>query len=169
MKLLVPNAEWIHSPDVVRRAHFKPLQLKCASDSGMTIPTTLCSNNKNEIRGFLDAHAQDGVMYQPLLEDAHPLVELMSSTSWPSGPGIFQKKVIMNYAIHVICFRSVLTAEKITPQTPIAEPYHLPVSLAHSIRACMNQLSLVAATFDFASTPNNRFVFMNLRANRTLD
>lgn len=155
MELDKQNRRWINPPEAVNRAHFKPLQLKCASDCGMTIPTTLCSNDANDIQAFLNAHAQDGVIHQPLLGDV----------SWPSGSGIFQKKVKCEYAIRVTCFGSILTATQFESQVlSEPEPYALSNQLTLSIRACMEQLGLHCAVFDFIKTQDGECVFMNLVA-----
>jgi hypothetical protein len=148
--------------EIVNRAHFKPLQLKSASDSGMMIPTTLISSNTDDIQAFLKAHRQEGVMYQPLHALGFPTIELKSTAPYPTGPGIFQKKVKMKYAIRVVCFEQKLLAEKVTSR--VSEPYSLQDSLIQSIRTCMVQLSLGSAAFDFIQTPDDACIFMNLSA-----
>ncbi|HBI21974.1 MAG TPA: hypothetical protein DDY37_05240 [Legionella sp.] len=156
---------WVNSPDAVKRAHFKPLQLKCASDCGMTIPTTLCSNDANDIQAFLTAYGPGGVVHQPLHGGVNDSVVLPSDGSWPNGPGIFQKRVITQYAFRVICFGVDVVAEKVASQVPIKfEPYTLPEPLKANICACMVQLGLVSAAFDFIKTPDEACVFMNVTA-----
>ncbi len=156
---------WVNSPDAVSRAHFKPLQLKCASDCGMSIPTTLCSSDANDIQAFLKTYSQYGVVYQPLHGDAGDSIVLTPGASWPSGLGIFQKKIIAQYAIRVTCFGASLVAEKMASNMPIMfEPYLLPRQLGASIRACMAQLGLLSAVFAFTKTPDDTCVFMNLTA-----
>ena len=161
-----PDAQqtgWDNAPDAVHRAHFKPLQLKCASDCGMIIPTTLCSHDANDIQAFLTAHGRDGVVHQPLHGGANDAVALPTDGSWPNGPGIFQKKVIPQYAFRVFCFGDALFAEKIASQAPIAfEPYTLPAQLSASIQACMAQLGLRSAAFHFIKTLDGACVFMNV-------
>ena len=47
------------------RANYKLLQLKIATELGMTIPTTLCSNNTSDILRFFQ-HQKQGIIYKPL-------------------------------------------------------------------------------------------------------
>ena len=47
---LAPGAWWINRKEAAIRSNYKLLQLKIASDVGMKIPTTLCSNDFHEIK-----------------------------------------------------------------------------------------------------------------------
>ena len=73
---------------------------------------------------------------------------------------MYQKRVMMQYAFRVICSGMSLVAEKKGAQT--IEPYALPEQLKANIRACMAQLGLVSAVFEFIKTPDDVCVFMNL-------
>ena len=147
---MAPNAWWINSDDAARRANFKLLQLKAASDSGMTIPTTLCSNDPEEIRLFMRQHEATGVISLPLV----------SNQTWKCLPSIFQTVVKTQYELRVICFGHYLVAVKWHPYSMVIEPYVLPDDLSSNIRLFMNALGIVFGVCDFIVTPNNALYFL---------
>ena len=55
---LAPNAWWVNSKEAATRANSKLLQLKIATECGMIIPTTLCSNDPLDIRYFSVPHSR---------------------------------------------------------------------------------------------------------------
>ena len=63
---LAPNAWWINPKQAAIRANNKLLQLKKAVACGMNIPTSLFSNNPEDIREFVKTHKDNGVIYKPL-------------------------------------------------------------------------------------------------------
>ena len=102
-----PNAWWINSKESANRANFKLLQLKIASECGMIIPTTLCSNDPNEIKTFLLKYQKDGVIYKSLRSNCWfekeqlkfnytakiQFLDLPNNQSLQRTPGIFQKEI----------------------------------------------------------------------------
>lgn len=188
---LAPSAWWINSKESARRANFKLLQLKIASECGIKIPTTLCSNDPKEIFQFINRHQENGVIYKPLCshfwfdenqtkisytakinEKNLPNHEILQKT-----PGIFQTEIKKKYELRVTCFGDYIVTAKIDSQShadgiidwrairqrPLKiEEYKLPINLEIRIRTFMREMGIVFGTFDFIVTNNNEYIFLEV-------
>ena len=172
---MAPNAWWINSKEASRRANFKLLQLKIASDCNMIIPTTLCSNDPEEIRLFLMQHDAHGVIYKPLSDNDKQMtipavsnityIDLPTNHALQRSPGIFQKRVKKQYELRVICFGHYLVAIKMNSNISTqqgVEPYVLPDDLVIKIRAFMDELGLVFGICKFIVTPEQSYIFLEV-------
>ncbi len=63
---LAPRAWWVNSKEAASKSSSKLFQLKKAVDCGMTIPPTLCSNDPQSIRHFIQTYEAEGIVYKPL-------------------------------------------------------------------------------------------------------
>ena len=188
---LAPNAWWINTKESANRANFKLLQLNIARECGMTIPTTLCSNDPKEIRLFLLNHEARGVIYKPLCSNFWfekdsikiaytsrvAFLDLPTNQSLQRAPGIFQQEIKKKYELRITCFGDHLVAAKLDSQvhadgqvdwrairkgTLLVEPYVLPCALEHKIRAFMHRLGIVFGSFDFIVTPDDEYIFLEV-------
>ncbi|OGV32379.1 MAG: hypothetical protein A3E88_05855 [Legionellales bacterium RIFCSPHIGHO2_12_FULL_35_11] len=188
---LAPNAWWINTKESARKANFKLLQLKIASDCGMNIPTTLCSNNPSEIRNFIAKHDANGVIYKPLsynfwfeendvkisYTNRVRLKDLPEDDALQISPGIFQKEIKKQYELRVTCFGDYIVPAKIDSQEhddgildwrairkkPIqVEKYKLPANIELKIRAFMRKIGIVFGSFDFIVTPEDEYIFLEV-------
>lgn len=171
---MAPDAWWINSKEAANRANFKLLQLKTASECGITIPTTLCSNDPEEIRLFLLRHEASGIIYKPLGGDDKQIkipcasrikyLDLPANQSLQRSPGIFQKEIKKQYELRVTCFGHYLVAAKLNSynQGLLIEPYILPEELATRIRAFMDELGIVFGVCNFIVTPENEYIFLEV-------
>ncbi len=188
---MAPQAWWINPKEAAVRANSKLLQLKVATDCGMTIPTTLCSNNPQDIRYFLLKHENEGVIYKPLspafwFEEEQMRIAYTSKVSFlelPNNkilqvaPGIFQKEIKKKYELRITCFGDFLVAAKLHSQNHTEgktdwraipegkmtiEPYVLPSSLEHQIRKFMQKMGLVFGALDFIVSEDNDYVFLEI-------
>ncbi|MDF1758503.1 MAG: hypothetical protein P1U74_09440 [Legionellaceae bacterium] len=188
---MAPNAWWINTKESSRRANFKLLQLKIANECGMTIPTTLCSNDPDEIQSFINNNNDTGVIYKPLCSnfwfetDAVKISytaqikpkDLPSDASIQHTPGIFQKEIKKKYELRVTCFGDYIVSAKINSQNHkdgiidwrairekkmLIEEYKLPTSIEFKIRAFMRQIGIVFGTFDFIVTPDDQYIFLEV-------
>ncbi len=186
-----PNAWWINSKEAANRANFKLLQLKIASECGMTIPTTLCSNDPNEIRSFLLRYQKDGVIYKSLRANCwfEPdelkinytsrvrFLDLPQNQSLQRAPGIFQREIKKSYELRITCFGHYMVAAKLNSQhhaegemdwraiqdhTLHVEPYDLPLELQAKIRLFMHEMGIVFGSFDFIVTDEGQYVFLEV-------
>ena len=188
---LAPNAWWVNSKEAATRANSKLLQLKIATECGMIIPTTLCSNDPLDIRYFLLKHEADGVVYKPLcanfwFEDQGikisyttklSFLELPKNKLLQLTPGIFQKEIKKKYELRVTCFGDYIVAAKLNSQFHTAgqidwraipegemsiEPYVLPNSLEQQIRAFMKKMGLVFGSLDFIVSEDHEYIFLEV-------
>ncbi len=142
------------------------LQLRLASDCGMTIPTTLCSNNPEEIRFFLLKHETNGVIYRPLNRPCFTEnmgCDLAINASMHRSPGIFQADIKKKHRLRVICSADYLMAAKMRTmlgERLMIESCRLPDGLENKIRAFMQQLGIVFGMFDFGVTADDEYVFL---------
>ncbi len=167
-----PNAWWINPKDAANRANFKLLQLKIASDSGLTIPTTLCSDDPHEIQSFFFEYGHLEIIRKPLYQNQQRELVYPSRTTYldcsisqsiNQKPSIFQTKVIKKYNLRLICFGDYIVAIKLSPRAlNVVAPFGVPLDLAVKVRAMMSELGIVFGTFDFIVTPENEFIFLDL-------
>ena len=140
-------------------------QLKIASDCGITIPTTLCSNDLEEIRLFFRQNEAHGITYKPLNGEDKPIKINRMNCITQQLPGIFQKESIKHYELRVTCFGNYLVAVKLNSpsnQQHMTEFHTLPDDLAIKIRAFMRELRVAFGTCDFIVTPDHDYIFLNV-------
>lgn len=188
---LAPNAWWINSKESARKANFKLLQLKIASECRMKIPTTLCSNDPIEIQRFLQKYNELGVIYKPLCTNSWfektkvkisytsrvtlndlPKFKLLQQT-----PGIFQTEIKKKYELRVTCFGDYIVPAKINSQAHLdgiidwhtiqknsieVDKYKLPINLEFKIRAFMREMGIVFGTIDFIVNEHNEYIFIGV-------
>jgi len=188
---MAPNAWWINTKESANRANFKLLQLKIASECGMIIPTTLCSNDPAEIHQFITNHDETGVIYKPLCSNfwfesdqmkvAYTArvkhVDLPSNKLLQQLPGLFQKEVKKKYELRITCFGDYIVAAKLNSQDHpdgiidwrairagvlSVEPYDLPITIECKIRSFMQEIGIVFGSFDFIVTPDHDYVFLEV-------
>lgn len=188
---LAPNAWWINSKEAAQRANFKLLQLKIASECGLVIPTTLCSNDPQEIKHFLQVYAQSGVIYKPMcsyfwfetLQTKITYTARVKEKNLPkrhiiqATPGIFQVEIKKKFELRITCFGHYLVAAKLHSQKHpdglidwrairrepmLVEPFDLPEAVANKIRLFMQRMGLVFGAFDMIVTPDDDYVFLEV-------
>ena len=188
---LAPHAWWINRKDAAFRANYKLLQLKVASDVGLIIPTTLCSNHAEEILNFYHKHQAQGIIYKPLtfqawdegdgfricytakIEDEN----VLKNPSIKFFPGIYQEHIKKQYELRVTCLGDYIVAAKIDSQVfpegkmdwrilngrnVSIEPYEIPEELKVKIRFLMRELGLVFGCMDFIVTPEGEYIFLEV-------
>ncbi|MCX7117924.1 MAG: hypothetical protein NTW94_08525 [Legionellales bacterium] len=188
---MAPDAWWVNNKEAAHRGNTKLLQLKIASDCGMTIPTTLCSNDPQDIRYFLLKHESDGVIYKPLCSNYWfeekqmkmvyttriSFMDLPTNKILQLSPGIFQKEIKKKYELRITCFGDYLVAAKLNSQDHAdgqvdwraisvgkmsVEHYILPESVAQKIKSFMKKMGLVFGTFDFIVSEDHEYIFLKV-------
>ena len=188
---MAPNAWWVNAKEAANRANSKLLQLKVAVECGMEIPTTLCSNDPQDIRYFILKHEAKGVIYKPLcsnvwFENAEAkfaytskinFLDLPNNKTLQLSPGIFQKEIKKKYELRITCFGDYIVAAKLNSQIHSEgkidwraipegklqiEPYRLPESLENKIREFMQRMGLVFGSLDFIVNENNEYIFLEV-------
>jgi glutathione synthase/RimK-type ligase-like ATP-grasp enzyme len=188
---LAPGAWWINRKEASIRSSYKLLQLKIASEVGLIIPTTLCSNNKEEILSFYKQYSKKGIIYKPLSyqfweEDGKfralytskiKDIQLLEENIFQFFPGIYQEQIPKKYELRVTCFGDYIVAARLNSQTHEygredwrvlefndleIEPYSLPEHLKQQIRFLMRELGIVFGCLDFIVTPDNQYIFLEV-------
>ena len=188
---IAPNAWWINNKEAANRANFKLLQLKLASQCGLMIPRTLCSNDPNDIQAFLKLQGREGVIYKPLcsnfwFEGQKVKVSYTNKITWndlPKDellqhvPGLYQPEIKKAYELRIVCFGDYMVAVKLNSQLHEGSqldwramqgnnldiaPYELPASIESRLRRFMDTLGLVFGSFDFIVTPDNQYIFLEI-------
>jgi len=186
--VVAPQAFWIN-PLSSREADLKPRQLIEAARVGLAIPPTLCSNDPERIRAFLDKHRGQTV-YKSFLPSRwktdEGVAQLFTS---PVGvddlpdddvlqlsAGIFQRTIDKQYEVRVTAIGEHLFAARLHSQendlaredwrraynTLRIEVMELPPEVATRCLALMKSLGIVFGCFDFIVTPADEFVFLEV-------
>lgn len=141
-------------------------QLKTASDCGITIPTTLCSKDPEEIRSFFLQHEFTGIIYKPLNSEGKPKKitqqDFFAHQSLQRLPGIFQSEREKQYELRITCCGHYVVAAKLNSepsQQRVITPHALSDELVIKIRTFMQELRVSSGTCDFMVTPDNDYVF----------
>lgn len=188
---MAPRAWWINRKEAALRSNYKLLQLKLACDVGMTIPTTLFSNDHAEICSFYKKFHPQGVIYKPLTfqfwDEGDGLrvcytakidgMNMLEKSRMDLIPGIYQVQIPKEYELRVTCFGDYIVAVKIHsqdydeskmdwrmlhPSKLQLEPYQLPDKLVKQIRYLMRELGIVFGCLDFIVTPDGDYVFLEV-------
>lgn len=186
-----PHARWINDKSAATRSHAKLLQLKLAVECGLAIPTTLFSNDPQDIRYFLLRHEREGVIYKPHCSNfwfeeqrmrisyTTPIsfLELPNNQALQLTPGIFQKEIKKQYELRITYFGGYMVAAKLDSQAHVdgkvdwraisgrrltIEPYILPESLAHKIQVLMKKMGLVFGALDFIKSEEDEYIFLEV-------
>lgn len=188
---LAPRAWWINRKEAAIRSNYKLLQLKLASEVGLSIPSTLCSNHYEDILNFYQAHQPQGIIYKPLTYQVWEeksgfkvfYTSKIEKSSWLEQnkiqliPGIYQQYIPKKYELRITCFGDFIVAAKLNSQlqedsrldwrrVPAnqlkVEPYELPEKLKQQIRFLMRELGIVFGCLDFIVTPDEQYVFLEV-------
>ncbi|KTC64810.1 Glutathione synthase/Ribosomal protein S6 modification enzyme (glutaminyl transferase) (plasmid) [Legionella adelaidensis] len=188
---LAPNAWWINNKEAATRANSKLLQLKTADSVGLKIPVSLFSNNPQEIRQFITAHINHGVIYKPLCSNFWfepdqikisyttkvDLLDLPDDQALQLTPGIYQRQLQKKYELRITCFGDYIIAAKLDSQAHKegqidwraisngdmrVELYLLPKELEEKINFFMKKMGLETGSLDFIVTPENEYVFLEV-------
>ncbi len=144
----------VNSREAIERANFVLLQLHIASQCGITIPTTLCSMDQDEIKKFYSDHEGIRVICKPLwLNGSHS-----------NRLQLFQTEVQAVARVRVTCQGSCLAAVNVQQ---MRTSFVLPEDLANKIRQFMHEMGLVSGMLDLIVTPDYDYVFLEMNASES--
>jgi glutathione synthase/RimK-type ligase-like ATP-grasp enzyme len=182
----VSNWFWVNSPDKVRIASSKPLQLKRASQLGFRIPQTLITNNPQAVRVFFESHHRN-IIYKPFSSpffDENKKVCYTTPISArdldhigliKNAPGIFQENIPKKIELRItVIGREVFATEIHSQQAAgskhdwragdIADLPHarheLPKIIEQKCLAFIESFDLAYGAIDMILTPQNDYVFL---------
>lgn len=190
VSLLSLQAWWVNPPLMAKQALSKIYQLQCAKAVGLTIPPTLCSNNPQDIRAFINKYKSQGVIYKPLCGDIWiegQQVKTIYTTEVQADqlhdevlqltPGLFQPRIQKHYELRITCFGTSFVAARInTPiqgigqfdwraeasESLVISPEALSPSLIKKLTALMQSLGLMFGCIDMIVTPEGEMIFLEI-------
>jgi hypothetical protein len=173
------DAYWVNDPLRDDRAHRKLLQLKIATELGISIPRTLVTSDPARAKAFL---AEGTNIYKPFsgLEEAWRETRLVGSEERSSldlvrhapvifqryvegvdvrvtvvGDAVFAAEIDVRAADYPVDFRMSMAGARIDRCT-------LPEAVTRSIHALMRKLGLVYGALDFRRRPDGTYVFLEI-------
>lgn len=185
------NAIWVNSLEARRAANSKSLQLKLATQVGLTIPNSLISNDPDEIATFI-SNAGDSVIVKPLMgggvhdNDGHlcrtftariTLDRLPSRKYVQACPCIYQVETAKAHEVRATFFGATVVVVRIDSQSNnktkvdwrasydrnlVMQEIEMPNVVYQSCRRLMASMSLIYGTFDFAVTPDGEWIFFEV-------
>src|SRR5258708_2648786 len=180
---------WVSHPYTLRRAEIKALQLAEASKAGLTVPSTLISNDPVRSAAFADALGGEPCAIKPLIAvgvtDEHGY-RLPLTTTLPAGyaldsvalaPNIFQPYIPKAFELRCVVIGRKIFCAKINSQASDAtrtdwrggerehEIFALPEHVQDAILRLMDSFGLNFASMDLIVTPAGEFVFLEINPN----
>jgi hypothetical protein len=187
--LIAPGAFWVNHPDAASRAGRKPLQHAVALEVGFSTPSTVYTNDPEEIRGFIARHG-GRIVYKPFRgyswkdEETYYLpytsllteAQLVDDDLLRAVPGIYQELVAKDFELRVTVIGERVFAAKVLSQATSSgrldwrKSYHelrmeaceVSPELAEGCRGMLRRLGLVFGCFDFIVTPDGEPIFLEV-------
>ncbi|GGY07455.1 ATP-grasp ribosomal peptide maturase [Streptomyces djakartensis] len=181
----LPGAHYVNHPWNNRAAEHKPAQLATAQRSGLSVPSTLITNDHEQAREFAAQHS-GGVVYKPLWNtpcaiDGTPqqvwVREVRPHEITPAVavcPHLFQAKVEKAFDVRLTAVGSRVFAVRIdSPDLDWRRrqsrmecaPIAVPAGIARSVSVYLDTFRLVFGAFDFAVTPAGDWYFLECNPN----
>lgn len=181
---LLATVPWLNSPDAIRRAEHKPLQLTSAAQVGLDVPATLLTNDPDEVRAFAKEH--DALIYKPLtsglLEDGRIIYASPADVTDLGGVelsmNMFQEAIPKDHELRVTVVDGHIFTARIDALTDTGRqdwradyrnltytPAELPERTKTQLRFLLLKLGLRFAAVDMIVTPEGRHVFLEANPN----
>ena len=187
----VAAAKWVPAaPHVIQVAQHKILQLSLATKHGLSVPSTVVSNDAAEVirfyednagriisktlsRRFIGADGRDRVAHTRIMRRR----DLSKLHALRHGPAIFQSLVPKAFELRVTVVGAQLFATEIhalhaaetrddwrrpSRQLPTLRVHELPERVASACHRMVASLGLCSGAFDFVVTPDGEYVFLEL-------
>ncbi|MEV4642806.1 ATP-grasp ribosomal peptide maturase [Actinoplanes sp. NPDC049548] len=176
---------WLNSPDAIRSAEHKPLQLVIAARVGLSIPASLITSDPDEARAFAKAHEQ--VIYKPftsgLLSDGQVLyASRVDPDKIDDGvrltAHLFQERIEKAYELRITAvdgqfFTARIDAHSERGRCDWRSDYknltysvaELPNTVTVKLRGLLHAMHLRFAAIDMIVTPEGEHVFIEANPN----
>jgi ATP-grasp ribosomal peptide maturase len=181
----LPGAHYVNHPWSNRAAEYKPAQLATAQRSGLSVPSTLITNDHEHAREFAARHS-GAVVYKPLW-NTPCVIDGRAQQVWVREvrpheitpavavcPHLFQAKVEKAFDVRLTAVGSRVFAVRIDSpdldwrrRQSLMEcaPIAVPARIARSVSAYLTTFRLVFGAFDFAVTPAGDWYFLECNPN----
>ncbi|HEX5496917.1 MAG TPA: ATP-grasp ribosomal peptide maturase [Mycobacteriales bacterium] len=179
---------WLNHPSDIARAEFKPVQLRAARATGLSVPPTLITNDPEAARVFVSKH--DTAVYKPLsgrgvAENGHYKLIFANrlkadevTVSVAATAHLFQKWVDKDHEIRLTVVDRTLFAVRIDAgsaagridwRTDYASLRYsvvdVPCDIHDRVLRLLDMLMLRFAALDFVVTPDGEWMFLELNPN----
>ena len=188
-QLIAPDAFWVNPMSARNRAISKALQLHEAVRAGLRVPPTLCTNDPDRIRRFLEASSGQTIFktfapaqWKTATGVAMGFTNTVTLDDLPDDeilrlcPGIFQHQIAKDHELRVTYMGHHAVVAKLLSQQSAQgqidyraafagieiEPSILPPAVDHACRRLMASLGLVFGCFDMIVTPEGEHVFIEV-------
>lgn len=184
------SAKWLSSPKMVYEAENKLLQLKAAQKIGFTIPETLVTNSKDELRSFFAAH-NGNIIIKPLSQtrlnrnDSNSFIftnvittdVLVRLDELDLTPCIFQENIPKDHEVRVTVVGRKVFAARIHSQgcdetridwrrKPLRfEIADLPSDVSDACINLVDELGLAFGALDLIKRPDGTYTFLEINPN----
>jgi glutathione synthase/RimK-type ligase-like ATP-grasp enzyme len=183
---------WVSKPENIRKAESKLLQIRIASQIGLTIPETIISNIPSDISEFSSNHKD--IIYKPMKcgritypdQEKHIFtnkvtkeqIEKLHTVSL--SPSIFQVNIPKIFDIRVTVIGKKVFAAEIHSQENqetkidwrrnsgkelIHKIHYLPEELSRNCIKLVEELGLEFGALDFVLTPKGEYYFLEINPN----
>lgn len=177
------DAFWVNHPNHDEVAARKAHQLGIAQEVGLTIPTTLITNDPDRARDFIAAQGYEKTVYKAFSATEQEWREtrllrqdelaLIDSVCY--APVIFQEYIAAEFDLRVTvvgeeifaaAIHSQETSYKVDYRMTMAdarfEVFRLPPEVEQRLHALMAKLGLVYGAIDMRMAPDGRYVFLEI-------
>ena len=190
-QVIAPGAFWVNPVNQISAVNCKLQQLHVATEVGLNTPTTVVSNDPDQIKHFIRDHPANEVIYKTLYPTVWlnknemrltytkeiTLAHLPSDEMLQQTPGIFQKKIRKAFELRITYFGDYAISAKLCSQAhpkgvidwryaPTqalkVEEFFLPDEVNKKCKKFMKKLGLVFGCFDFIVTPENEYYFLEI-------
>jgi glutathione synthase/RimK-type ligase-like ATP-grasp enzyme len=187
LEFFTPRAFWVNPRAADIQAKNKPAQLIIARELGLTLPTSLISNDPSEVEKFVSTGSDDYV-YKPLTWYFDPPDRIVFTSAVTReqiaidpeaislAPGIFQVRIPKAYEVRATVVGDEVFSVRIDSQAredtkldwrrnqgevPYAR-HTLPDDVRILLLAMNARLGLVYGAYDLIVTPSEQYVFLEV-------
>jgi len=186
----VLNSRWLSKPHAVSNAENKLLQLSLAKEIGFTLPRTLLTTDKNELKGFLSKNSN--TIIKPIgrgrIQYSENKAKLIFTSligqeviaeidSLELTPAIYQEYIEKEYELRVTVVGKDIFTSSVNSQnldeTKVDwrrkkvkfEQCEMPTSLKEKCLLLMQKLDISFGAFDFIKGKDGEYYFLEVNPN----
>ncbi len=188
---LIEAKKWMSEPKHIYRAENKLWQLKIANSIGYTIPNTIVTSSKEEIKQFARSHSNRIIIIKPIthgrLEDPSGVSNIFTNLVEPEHienieefditPCIFQEYIEKKYELRITVVADQVFAAKVDSQLNENSkvdwrkekirftPYNLPMDVSLKCISIVKKMNLNFGAIDLIMSKKGEYVFLEINPN----
>jgi glutathione synthase/RimK-type ligase-like ATP-grasp enzyme len=184
------DANWVSAPSAVYEAENKVLQMKTARKLGFTIPPTIITNSREELKNFFKECNGD-IILKPISQTkihhnkapafifTNPVPQqfIQDIEQYDLTPSIFQENVEKEYELRITVVGNDVFSAKVDsqkdPETKSDwrkmklrfERAEVPIEVQNMCLGLIKELRLQFGAIDMIKTPDGNYVFLEINPN----